>query len=343
MEALDELVLDEILRHVVARPQDHGELNARVAEGVVADERREPGHAALDLPHHLAPHVHRDALDVPEIRPVAHADLEQDRLLGVGEGEVRGDGGGELRVRDDRQVVRQLADGRVAPGDVLHVPFLARTEPDEVSRAHLAGEENVNPGEQVGQRVLQGEPHGQPAHAQGGEQRGNRDPERVEHHQPAQREDGRPHEIGDQVGRGEHPGRGLRAQAHQVAREPGQGPGDGHDQERDQRALAEPGEARGKLRELHADVQADHGAPQHQRPAHRGHHEVVGGGAGAAGGPSQASQDDVLQEQPEHEPPGGEAGRQGDRGELRKREGHRRLSVLPASAAARTPPSRPGG
>src|SRR3970282_298674 len=53
--------------------------------------------------------------------------------------------------------VRSLSQGGVPPRHVLHVPLLTGAELHEVARADLAGGQNVDAGEEVGQGVLQGQ------------------------------------------------------------------------------------------------------------------------------------------------------------------------------------------
>lgn len=75
MQALDELVLEKILVDEFLAAHDQREIDARIPERVVPDERLEPCHSTFHLVHHLFRHFEGDALYVLEITVVGHSDL----------------------------------------------------------------------------------------------------------------------------------------------------------------------------------------------------------------------------------------------------------------------------
>lgn len=231
VHALDELVPHEVLRRRLGHPQDDVEVDAGVAEAVVADERLEFLHAALDLGERLPGDLHRDALDVGEVAPVRDPDLDQDRHLGPRPVEVRDDGRRQPGVGDQDHVVADVPERGVPPVDVDHVAFLAAVEPHVVAGDDLLGGQDVQAGEQVRERVLQREGHGQAADSQGGEQRGDRHPHRLQHDQPAEDEDQQAADVREDRARPQHvlvAGRvELREAPHQPGRRAGPGEDDG--------------------------------------------------------------------------------------------------------------------
>jgi 5-amino-6-(5-phosphoribosylamino)uracil reductase len=64
VQALDELVDDQVLRGDLGRPQDHGEIDAGIPEGVVPDGRLVIRHGAFDRSHHIPAHLAGDPLDM---------------------------------------------------------------------------------------------------------------------------------------------------------------------------------------------------------------------------------------------------------------------------------------
>ena len=96
------------------------------------------------------------------------------RQVEVGEDRLR-----QLLVRHDDGVVLQRAQPRRPPADRFDVPLfpLGVVDLDVVARAHGAVGQQVEAGEEVGQRLLQRQRDGQRADAQRGHQRRDRDPQ----------------------------------------------------------------------------------------------------------------------------------------------------------------------
>jgi hypothetical protein len=70
VQPLDEFVLDHVLVDELPGTEDNGEIDARVAERVIPDEWLECRHAAGNVCHDSATHVHDNAFDVREIARV---------------------------------------------------------------------------------------------------------------------------------------------------------------------------------------------------------------------------------------------------------------------------------
>ncbi len=189
VQALDELVDDRVLRGDLGSTKAYVEVDGGAAEGVEPHRWLVGWDGALDCLHDLAAHLAGDPLDVLEVAVVADADLDGHRHLLLGQVVVGDDGGGDGCVRDDEEVVGQLADDRVAPVRVLDVSLHPVVELDEVARLDLARGEDVHAGEQVGQGVLQGERDRQAADAERGEQRRDGHAEAVEQDQRAEHPD----------------------------------------------------------------------------------------------------------------------------------------------------------
>src|SRR5437867_2801739 len=342
VQALDELVLDEILRHVLLPAQGHRELNRGVAERVVTDGRREVPYPPLDLLHDLPPHLDGHDLDFSQIRVVAHADVELHRLLGIGQAEIGGDGRSELGVRNDREIVRQLADRGVAPGDVLDVALLPRAKPNEVTRSHLARQEDVDPGEEIREGILQRQSDRQPADSEGGEERRAGNAEPLEDDKGAKPEHDRLGQVRDQVDRGERGALRPGARGDHVPGGASQGPRDGDHDHHDQQPLDHLRDRSRQLGHFGGQVEPQHPKPQHDRSAQGRDDDVVRRQAGPCRRPGEPRQDGALDQQAHHEARQRECGRQRHRGEHRERERrHRSLLLYKAAGAASLPPVPP--
>jgi hypothetical protein len=64
VQPFDELVLDQKLVGELAPAQDDGEIYARIAEGMITNERLEFAHTSFDFTHHFSPHINRNLLDL---------------------------------------------------------------------------------------------------------------------------------------------------------------------------------------------------------------------------------------------------------------------------------------
>jgi hypothetical protein len=89
----------------------------------------------------------------------------------------------------------------VPPVGVDHVAFLPGVQLDEIAGLELARGKDMDPGEQVGQRVLQRESDREAADAERGQQRGDRHAEAVEQDQEADREHDDPGDVDEDRGR----------------------------------------------------------------------------------------------------------------------------------------------
>ena len=81
-QRLDELVPYQKEIGVRAHPQDDPEVDARIAERLVADRRLESRHPARDRLHDLARDPTGDALDVVEVTGRVHGDRDEDQGVG---------------------------------------------------------------------------------------------------------------------------------------------------------------------------------------------------------------------------------------------------------------------
>lgn len=165
-ERFDEFVFQEELVVEVAAVQDDVEVDARLAEGGEAHERRLL-YLAVDARDDFVGHLERDLFHEVEVAVVGDADGDADGHVERGHAEVRDVRGGDLLVRDDDHVAAaRRHDGREAPGDVRHAAFLAGAEPDVVAEAQLFREDEVQAGEDVGECLLQreGDRHAADAH-----------------------------------------------------------------------------------------------------------------------------------------------------------------------------------
>ena len=139
-----------------------------------------PGMARSGLGQDLAGDLDGHPLDQGQVAVEGHDDGQEEPHLLLRQVGVGVDGRGQLGVGHDDHVVLGGPDGRVAPGDVADLALLARLQADVVARPDLPGHQDVQPGEEVGERVLQGQGHGQAADAEGREQRRDGDAEVVE-------------------------------------------------------------------------------------------------------------------------------------------------------------------
>ena len=105
-----------------------------------------------------------------------------------------------------------LEPGR-APVEVDDLALDAGVELHVVADAHLTGQRHEQPGEQVGQRLLQRQRDGQAADAEGGEHRADLDAELVQDHQQAAGDDDEPDDVAGQArdGHARHRARAVRA------------------------------------------------------------------------------------------------------------------------------------
>jgi hypothetical protein len=228
---------DQALCADVGGAQADIEADAGVAEGVVPDGGLVLGNGVIDLLHHLPADLDGDPLDVLEVALIADPARDGHGYLVLGQVVVGDDGGCHRSVRDNEDVVRELADNRVAPVRILDVSLHPVVKLDEVARLYLARGEDVDTGEQVAQRVLQGEGNRQAANAQGGEQRRNGHSKAVEQDQSTDRPYDHPGDAHEDARRP----RGAR-----VGRRPGMygrpghlcaAQGDDHHDDREQRVV----------------------------------------------------------------------------------------------------------
>jgi hypothetical protein len=111
------------------------------------------------------------------------------------------------------------------------VAFFAGGQSDEVADFDLFGDEDVDAGEEVGERVLEGEGGGQAADAHGGEEWGDREAEGLEQEEDADGVDGQV-DGGDEDGGGGEGAGGFAEFLLEVAGgQAGDEEGDGQDDE----------------------------------------------------------------------------------------------------------------
>jgi membrane-associated protease RseP (regulator of RpoE activity) len=77
VQAFDELVFDQKLVGELASAQDDGENYARIAEGMITNERLELAHTFFDFTHLFSPHLNRNLLDLFQVALITYADLQQ--------------------------------------------------------------------------------------------------------------------------------------------------------------------------------------------------------------------------------------------------------------------------
>ena len=172
--------------------------------------------AARNRAHHVGDHFLRHGLDLVQVARVIDGDRHQDRHLVLRPVVVGHDRLRHLRVRDDDHVVWDLTDRGVAPVDVDDVPLLAGLQRDIISDLDLARRQQMDPGEQVRQRVLKRQRDRQTTDAQRGQDRRDRDAERLQQDQEADDVDEQPaHCDEDRTGL-HHSGRAQRIHLDRV-------------------------------------------------------------------------------------------------------------------------------
>ena len=152
-QCLDEFVLQQELIDEAARAQHDVELDGGVAEGVEAHDGIALD-AVIERRHDLVRHLKCHALHLVEVARIADAD-------GNGNGDflrrhvvVRENGGCELLVRHDDRVAAQCLHRREAEVDVGDLALLRRRDTHIVADADLAREDELQPRENVRQRLL---------------------------------------------------------------------------------------------------------------------------------------------------------------------------------------------
>ena len=115
--------------------------------------------------------VEEQPLHALHVGPVGNGGPELERDLRIGQVVVRDDRLQEPFVRDDDRVVGGGAKPGGAPADPDHPALVARVEPDVVTQPERAIGLEVDAGEEVAERVLEGEGHRQAAHAEGRDER----------------------------------------------------------------------------------------------------------------------------------------------------------------------------
>ena len=110
---------------------------------------------------------------------------------------------GDDRVGDDHRLAQAVLDGGVAPCNVLHHAALA-AHLDVVAGLHDAHERDLEPANEVGERVLEAERDGDAADAEGGDYRARVDAEAaVEHDARADDPNDGAHDVNDDARAGQ--------------------------------------------------------------------------------------------------------------------------------------------
>ena len=284
-DAFAHFVLDQILIDELGNLADDCEVDGRIAEARdEADGGRRFGEEAGNDARAGVGFFKEDAFDDFGVVIVADADGDEKGHAAFGQVVVRDDDLGEFGVGNDDQVVGEGADGGGSPADVRDEAFLAGFELDVVAEADLAGEGDVEAGEEVGQGVLQGESDGDTADAEGGEDGGDGDVEGIEEDEDADNGNCQGGEALREGRYGEDGGGGATVELHECASEAGGDGGEGDDPEDEERFANELGGAGGELGGLGGGVDASDDDPKEERPAEGGDSDVVEL-AGALGGP----------------------------------------------------------
>src|SRR5262245_27655290 len=182
-----ELVLDQELvgerRHVA----DEREIQRVIAEaryelGGGLRLREEPGHL---IANGLRDFLLENALDQIWIGAVVHGDPEEQRHPRLRQVVVRDDRLGHLLVGNRDDDVLQHAHAGRPPSDVDDMALDRVGDPDVVAHADRLVREQVDPREEIRERVLQGQRDRDTADAERGEDRRDLDAERAQQHQQA--------------------------------------------------------------------------------------------------------------------------------------------------------------
>lgn len=168
----DEVVLELVLVFKACGVNQYVELDAGFPEGMEKNLGQNLA-GFLGIGHDLTGNLQRDILDFLQVAVVGNADGNFDCDVLLGQVVIRDDGAGNIFVRDYDEVSHDGLNRGVTPCDVCYESLFAAAQHDVIIQAKLLGNDEMKPGENVGESFLHTKGNTHAANAESREDRGN--------------------------------------------------------------------------------------------------------------------------------------------------------------------------